>query len=103
MKLRESQRAAVDGPVVPENEVMPAVSLAPTGQYQPNALLTVADVCNQYGVGRTTLYAALAEGKLPAKVLGKRGTRIRREDIDNWVNSLKPYRPQGSVGSATKP
>ncbi len=61
--------------------------------YQPNELLTVADVCQQYGIGRTSLYAALASGQLTARVLGKRGTRIRRQDIDAFVVGLKPYRP----------
>ena len=60
-------------------------------QYQPNELLTIAQVRKQYGLGKTTVYEMLKNGALPAKVIGKRGTRIRREDVDNWVRSLPAY------------
>ena len=60
-------------------------------QYQPNELLTVARVCREYGVGKTTIYEVLASGALAAKKIGKRGTRIRRCDMDAWVASLAAY------------
>ena len=63
--------------------------------HQPNQLLTVAQVCSEYGLGRTRLYELLGSGLLPAKVWGKRGTRIRREDIDNFIRTLPAYRKSG--------
>lgn len=65
--------------------------------YQPNELLTIARVCDEYGFGRTTVYELLGNGTLPAKVIGKRGTRIRRGDIDDLVKSLPPYRRPSST------
>jgi excisionase family DNA binding protein len=74
-----------------------AVHLLPPSQrptYQPHQLLTIAQTCHEYGIGKTMLYQALADRQLTAKVVGKRGTRIRREDIDRWIASLPDYKPQ---------
>ena len=93
----KSQRPSASGDVdVAKSMGAPPCALA--DRYQPNELLTIAEVCKEYGIGRTTLYAALGEGSLPAKVLGKRGTRIRREDMDAWIKALSAYRPAGSKG-----
>jgi len=62
--------------------------------YQPNQLLTIAKICGEYGVGRTLLYEVINRGDLRAIKVGKRGTRIRREDIDTWVATLPSYRDQ---------
>jgi excisionase family DNA binding protein len=70
----------------------PQSASRPAPQYQPNELLTVLQTCDEYGLCRTTVYEALGTGALPAKVIGKRGARIRREDLDNWISSLPPYR-----------
>jgi excisionase family DNA binding protein len=56
-------------------------------------LLTVSQVSREYSIGRTTLYELLATGELPAVVLRKRGTRVRREDVETWIGSLPRYRP----------
>lgn len=61
------------------------------GPHQPNELLTVAQIRKEYGIRKTMVYELLGTGALPAKVIGKRGTRIRREDLDNWVRSLRAY------------
>ena len=60
-----------------------------------NQLLSIKQVSREYGVGRTTLYELLATGKLRGVVLGKRGTRIRREDMDSCIHELRPYQPLG--------
>ncbi len=65
--------------------------------YQPNELLTVGQICDEYGIGRTMMYELLGNGQLPAKVIGKRGTRIRRGDIDDLVKSLPAYRRPSST------
>ena len=63
----------------------------------PNELLTVEKACSQYGVGRTSLYEALSSGALKAKKLGKRATRIRRADMDAWIDSLTAYKPSSGA------
>ncbi len=60
----------------------------------PNELMTVAQVCSEYNIGRTTLYEALSRQSLKAKVVGKRGTRIRRGDIEYWIEHLPDYKPR---------
>jgi len=60
----------------------------------PNQLLTVAEICREYRIRKTNLYEILASGKLTAKKIGKRGTRIRREDVNRYVESLPNYKPQ---------
>lgn len=59
--------------------------------YQPNELLTIAAIRREYGVGRTMLYELIGRGELPAVVIGKRGTRVRRGDIDSWIGRLPQY------------
>jgi len=55
-------------------------------------LLSVRQASAQYGIGKTAIYAALGNETLSAVVLGKRGTRIRRGDLEKWIDSMKPYR-----------
>jgi excisionase family DNA binding protein len=50
-------------------------------------LLTVADVCTRYRIGRTTLYREVAAGRLRLRKLGS-ATRIAREDAEAWAASL---------------
>ena len=63
----------------------------------PNQLLTVAEISREYRIRKTKLYEILASGKLTAKRIGKRGTRIRREDINRYVESLPNYQPREIV------
>ena len=50
-------------------------------------LLTVADVCARYRIGRTTLYREVAAGRLRLRKLGS-ATRISQEDADAWAKAL---------------
>lgn len=59
--------------------------------FSPNQLMTVGQVCKEYGIGKTTLYGALADRQLRGKVVGKRGTRILRREVDAWIESLPDY------------
>jgi excisionase family DNA binding protein len=59
--------------------------------------LTVQEAAKYLKVTRQTLYVYMAEGLLPFwELKGKRGRRLRREDLD----SLFERRVGGSVGSA---
>jgi excisionase family DNA binding protein len=59
----------------------------------PNAVgLSVADVVARSGLGRSSIYEALASGQLPARKFGKR-TLILKSDFDDWINSLPAMKP----------
>lgn len=52
--------------------------------------LSVIQACRIAGVGRTTLYAALASGALPARKLGRR-LIILRSDLLTWMTDLPRF------------
>ena len=49
--------------------------------------LSISDACEMAGVGRTTVYAAIAEGRLKARKLGRR-TLILRDDLMHFLVAL---------------
>lgn len=52
--------------------------------------LTIADVCAQLGVARSTFYEWRAKGRGPRSLKLPNGEiRIRRADFDTWLNSLE--------------
>lgn len=57
----------------------------PTGH-----LLTVADVCDELGIARSTFYDWKAKGNAPrCYKLPNGDLRIRRADLDAWFASLQ--------------
>ena len=59
---------------------------APTSNFYADAL-SISDACEMVGVGRTTIYAAIAEGRLKARKLGRR-TLILRDDLTHFLVAL---------------
>lgn len=53
-------------------------------------LLTVADFCARYSIGRTSLYREVNAGRLKLRKFGS-ATRIAREDAERWVANLPEY------------
>lgn len=51
-------------------------------------LLTVRQFCDLYGIGRTTFYAEVKQGRIPILKIGK-ATRVAREDAEKWVENLR--------------
>lgn len=49
--------------------------------------LSIADVCKATGIGRTTIFNAIRDGKLRAVKLGNR-TLIRAEDLKAFLDNL---------------
>lgn len=47
----------------------------------------IDDACSIAGVGRTLLYAAIRDGKLKAKKMGRR-TLILRTSLEAWLAAL---------------
>ena len=67
-------------------------SPAPTAPPQ-RMLLSVAEVAAELGCGRDTVYALLTSGALPSVRLGGRLRRIRRADLNRYVDSLAESTP----------
>ena len=56
---------------------------------EPPFLLSIAEACLALGIGRSKLYAIIAEGLLPIRKIGRK-TLIARADIVAFVNGLPP-------------
>ena len=67
-------------------------SPAPTAPPQ-RMLLSVAEVAAELGCGRDTVYALLTSGALPSVRLGGRLRRIRRADLNRYVDTLAESTP----------
>jgi len=52
--------------------------------------LTIEEVCEATGLGRTKVYEAIGTGALPAKKWGKR-TLVLKSDLEAFISSLAPY------------
>lgn len=50
-------------------------------------LMTVADFCHRYRIGKTSLYREAAAGRIRLRKFGA-ATRIAREDAEAWAASL---------------
>lgn len=50
-------------------------------------LMTVADFCARYSIGRTSLYREVNAGRLKLRKFGA-ATRIARPDAEAWKNAL---------------
>lgn len=53
----------------------------------PSELMTVADFCDRYRIGKTSLYREAAAGRLKLRKFGS-ATRIAREDAEAWAANL---------------
>lgn len=49
--------------------------------------LSIAEVTKALGVGRSTLYALIKEGRLPVRKLGTR-TLVLRSDLEAFIEAL---------------
>lgn len=50
-------------------------------------LMTIADFCNRYSIGKTSLYREVNAGRLKLRKFGA-ATRIARHDAEVWANAL---------------
>lgn len=53
----------------------------------PPDLMTVAEFCSRYSIGKTSLYREVAAGRLKLRKFGT-ATRIARNDAEAWAASL---------------
>jgi excisionase family DNA binding protein len=63
-------------------------------------LLTVADLCQATGLGRTTLYSQIKQGRLRARKCGRR-TLFHCDDIASWLDGLPEILPSDARHAAT--
>ena len=56
--------------------------------------LSVSQACEIAGIGRTTLYEALASGELAARKIGRR-LIILRSDLSAWMAALPRFQSAG--------
>ncbi|GEL18918.1 excisionase [Pseudonocardia asaccharolytica DSM 44247 = NBRC 16224] len=57
---------------------------------RPPARLTVADLCAELGISRSTFYDWRAKGRAPRCIKLPNGEiRIRRTDFEAWLDSLE--------------
>jgi excisionase family DNA binding protein len=64
------------------------MSARPKRVYGPN--LSVAEVCAELGISRSTFYDWRAKGKAPhCFKLPNGDLRVRRSDFDKWLSSLE--------------
>jgi excisionase family DNA binding protein len=54
---------------------------------QDNPMLSVAQAVRILGIGRSTLYTLIKEGRLPVRKLGNR-TLIMRVDLEQFIAEL---------------
>lgn len=50
-------------------------------------LLTVAEACDNFRIGRSTFYREVAKGKIAIRKIGT-SSRVSRADMDAWLESL---------------
>lgn len=58
----------------------------------PPIAYSIREAVAAANIGRSSLYEAIAAGRLPARKLGKR-TLILHEDLTTWLDGLPPVRP----------
>lgn len=57
---------------------------------RPPARFTVAELCTELGISRSTFYDWRAKGRAPRCIKLPNGEiRIRRTDFDTWLDSLE--------------
>lgn len=50
-------------------------------------LMTVAEFCLRYSIGRTSFYREVAKNRIPLRKFGA-ATRVARADAEAWVEAL---------------
>ena len=73
------------------------MSESPSREQRPvRVMLTIAEVASELGCGRNLVYRLLATGRLPSVLVGGRLRRIRRRDLDAYVDGLPVSRPHAA-------
>lgn len=65
----------------------------------PSELMTVADFCARYRIGKTSLYREAAAGRLTLRKFGA-ATRIAIEDAEAWAANLPIFEGGANANAA---
>lgn len=57
-------------------------------------MLSILEAARFLGIGRSTIYEVIKQGRLPVRKLGRR-TLVRRDDLDRFIDAL----PHGTAQS----
>ena len=68
-------------------------------QAQPEAghldLLSITDVCQELGMGKSWVYRRIQSGEIPSVKLG-RNIKVRREDLEGYLEAQR-YQPTSAL------
>lgn len=60
------------------------------------ALLKVSEVAEELGLAVGTVYHLISQGRIPVTRLSRRCVRVRRSDLDRWLDELTEPGRDGS-------
>jgi excisionase family DNA binding protein len=60
-------------------------------------LLSITDVCQELGMGKSWVYRRIQSGEIPSVKLG-RNIKVRREDLEGYLEDQR-YRPTSGLAS----
>ena len=60
-------------------------------------LLSITDVCQELGMGKSWVYRRIQSGEIPSVKLG-RNIKVRREDLEGYLEAQR-YRPTSGLAS----
>ncbi len=75
-------------PAAPLTRTEPSSSKPPTSQLDQKLFLTVKDICEATGLGRSTIFKSISEGRLRKVKYGNK-TLVHVEDFRTWVKGWK--------------
>jgi excisionase family DNA binding protein len=71
-----------------------------TEEPSPRLLWTVAELCQATGLGRTTLYGQIKQGRLRAHKCGRR-TLFCAADVEAWLSTLPELSPRAAADKSS--
>ena len=95
LERAESALMEYEGTLAPREEDTSAAAAAdarPQGQPPGVELLTIPEVCQELGMGKSWVYQRIRSGEIPSIKLGH-NIKVRREVLEQYLQS-HPYRPR---------
>jgi excisionase family DNA binding protein len=78
-----------------QRQQRPQAQSAETGGHLD--LLSITDVCQELGMGKSWVYRRIQSGEIPSVKLG-RNIKVRREDLEGYLEAQR-YRPTSGFAS----
>ncbi len=73
-------------------------SVPPEGSHgqESTELLSITQVCQELGMGKSWVYHRIKSGEIPSVKLG-RNIKVRREDLDQYLEQQRYQQPSGGA------